>query len=106
MKKQVVITEQAEAFADSLDAASFKRFIAAKTILSETGFLHAPLAEKIEGVNGLFAIRIMTDANARFFYCYDDGTCIYILSGYLKKSSKIPKAEMKHALTIKKGLGL
>ena len=106
MKKQVVITEQAEAFITSLDAASFKRFVAAKTVLEETGFLHYPLAEKIEGAKNLFAIRIMTDANARFFYCYDDGAFVYILHGYMKKSAKIPKAELKHAMEIKKGLGL
>ncbi len=62
------------------------------------------MAEKIS--ENLFAMRIMTAANERFFYCYDDGITVYVLSGYTKKTAKIPKTELNRALAIKKGLGL
>ena len=66
----------------------------------------APLGEKIEAEENLFAIRVMTGGNYRFFYCYDTGTIIYVLNGYQKKSRLIPKRELKRAKQIRKELGL
>ena len=104
--KTVIFTEEAERFADTLDRQSQKKLARIRSLLEEQGFLRAPMAEKIEGVDNLFAIRILTDSNARFFYCYDDGTVVYVLSGYLKKTERIPKTELTRALAIKKGIGL
>lgn len=102
--KRVVFTEEAEMFAESLDEISRKKLAREVALLEAQGFLRAPMAEKVS--ENLFAMRIMTAGNERFFYCYDDGTTIYVLSGYTKKTMKIPKTELNHALAVKKGLGL
>lgn len=69
---------------------SRKKLAREVALLEAQGFLRAPMAEKVS-VN-LFAMRIMTAGNERFFYCYDDGNTIYVLSGYTKKPMKIPEA--------------
>lgn len=102
--KRIIFTEEAEAFADSMDFLSQKKLARMVTILESQGFLRAPMAEKVS--DNLFAIRIMTAANNRFFYCYDDGITIYVISGYTKKSAHIPTKELNRAIAIKKGLGL
>lgn len=103
--KQVAFTDEALEFARTLDGLSRKKLAKAVRLLQAQGFLRSPLGEKVDGADGLFAIRITTDENARLFYCYDDGTTIYMLSGYTKKTDKIPRRELDHAIEIKKGLG-
>ena len=44
--------------------------------------------------------------NARFFYAYDDGTAVWILNGYEKKTERIPKRELKRAKQLKRKYGL
>ena len=44
--------------------------------------------------------------NARFFYAYDDGTAVWILNGYEKKTASIPKRELKRARRLKRKYGL
>lgn len=105
-KKRVIQTHEAAVFAETMSVLSQKKYTAARELLQEQGFLYAPQAEKVAGHQNLFVIRIMTDGNERFFYCYDTGTTIFILSGYEKKTAKIPARELEKALQIKKGLGL
>ena len=40
------------------------------------------------------------------FYCYDDGTAVWILNGYEKKSAKIPLQEIRQARNLKRKYGL
>ena len=54
----------------------------------------------------LYAIRIRKGGNARFFYCYDDGTAVWILNGYEKKSERIPLRELQQAKRLKRKYGL
>lgn len=62
------------------------------------------MAEKVE--RGLFALRICKGGNARFFYCYDDGTDVWILNGYEKKTQTIPRRELEQARRLKRKYGL
>ena len=75
-------------------------------MLAEEGFSSAPHTEKLAGYANLYAIRITHGQNVRFFYCYDTGDAIYILSGYEKKSEDIPVHEIKQALRLMKELKL
>ena len=106
MKKEVLLTSDAQAYLLSLELRVQQRFTRCVEILSEEGFLFAPYAEKIDGHKNLFSIRITQGQNVRFFYCYDTGTHVYVLNGYEKKRQKIPHTELSKAITIKKGLGL
>jgi len=106
MKKHVVQTPQALEFAQKMSDLSQKKYAAIRKVLEENGYVNAPLAEKVEGHKNLFAIRIMTDGNERFFYCYALEDIIFILCGYEKRSRSIPAHELARALTIRKELGL
>lgn len=104
--KTILETPQARAFVDTMDALSRKKYAALLALLAEHGFLSAPAAEKVTGEENLFALRILTRSNYRYFYCYDDGVTIFILSGYSKRSEQIPRREIDRANNIKKELGL
>lgn len=106
MKQYIIFTEEALVFAKSLDDLTYAKLGIVLEDLSNFGRLVYPDAEKVHGYDGLFAIRIRTKVNARFFYCYAVGNEVYILSGYSKKTNSIPVQELKKALNIKRGLGL
>lgn len=106
MKKDVLLTSDAQDFLLSLELGVQQRFTRCVDTLAEEGFLIAPYAEKIEGQRNLFSIRITQGQNVRFFYCYDTGVHIYVLNGYEKKRQKIPHSELDKAIAIKKRLGL
>lgn len=104
--KTVIQTQYALDFAATMDEDSVVRYNAILDVLEERGRLESPLGEKVEGEVSLFAIRVMTKGNYRFFYCYDTGSAIFVLNGYQKKTPRIPKREIKHARQIMKELGL
>ena len=106
MKKKTLLTRQAQEFAESLGNRTQIELRRVRDKLESDGRLVAPFGEKVEGQKELFAIRLTKGQNVRFFYCYDDGTYIWILSGYEKKRQCIPKNEIAKALAIKKELGI
>ena len=105
-RKIVIQTDQAMKYRNTMDALSQRKYVALLQILEERGCLHAPFAEKVAGEDNLFALRIMTAGNHRYFYCYDDGEIIFVLSGYSKRTNSIPVRELRRAKDIRKELGL
>lgn len=89
-----------------MDALSQRKYVALLQLLEERGFLRAPFAEKVECEENLFALRIMTAGNYRYFYCYDAGSIIFVLHGYSKRTNRIPRRKLARALAIRKELGL
>jgi len=83
-----------------------EEFLRLAYLLQETGRLEFPFAEKVTGEENLFAIRIRKGGNFREFYAYDDGACVWLLNGYEKKTSSIPKRELKVARKLKRKYGL
>lgn len=104
--KTIIQTDAAIEFAATMDGESILRYHAILDVLEERGRLESPLGEKVEGQRGLFVIRVMTAGNYRFFYCYDDGSAIFVLCGYQKKTPTIPPREIRNALKMKRSLGL
>ena len=104
--KEVLYTEEAEAFVEGLPRLPKAKLLATVDILERQGYLNKPLAEKVEGQENLFSITIHTSDNPRVFYAYDDGAVIWLLHGYYKKKNKIPLAELNKALAIKRRMGL
>jgi len=102
--KDVIETDECLAFRAELNAEELREYQHARTQLAQDGRLAYPLAEKVE--SDLFAIRIRKGGNARFFYCYDDGTAIWVLNGYEKKTEKIPLREIRQAKRLKRKYGL
>ena len=105
-KKSVIQTDQAREFSETMDERFRRKYAALLQLLEEQGFLRAPHAEKVAGQENLFALRVMTQGNYRYFYCYDTGTIVFVLSGYSKKSNEIPRREVARAVQIRKELGL
>ena len=48
---------------------------------------------------------IIETAECLEFYAYDDGTAIWILNGYEKKTERIPRRELRRARQLKRKYG-
>ena len=104
--KDIIETAECMAFYALLNPEEAANYINARKTLRETGRLEYPYGEKIGGEDNLFAIRIRKGGNARFFYAYDDGTAVWILNGYEKKTESIPRRELRRARQLKRKYGL
>lgn len=104
--KEIVETDECLEFRAELNADEFAEYRQIRRTLHDDGRLEYPFGEKVGGEDNLFAIRIRKGGNARFFYAYDDGTHIWILNGYEKKTEDIPRRELKRARQLKRKYGL
>ena len=102
MQKKVIQLPEVIAFARRMSVASQRQYYAALDVLESEGRLKMPWGEKVDGQDNMFAIRVLTRGNERFFYCYEDADAIYVLHGYAKKTPKIPARELKKALAMRK----
>lgn len=103
-EKRIYETDAVKAFAAGMSAASKRKYDNALSVLRQVGYLRYPEAEKFDDYDNLFAIRIITRGNERFFYCYDDGDMVAVLHAFAKKTDKTPLSEIRHALRIRKEL--
>lgn len=56
----------------------------------------------IEGTDGLYEIRIESDANIyRIFCCFDRGNLVVLFNGFQKKTQKTPRQEIELAEKLK-----
>ncbi len=103
MKKRINFTPQVLRYLASISKEANKRIANALKKLSAQGYLRAPDAEKVEGQDGLFEVRVK-DSNGQYrvFYFYYEEDAIWMLSGFTKKTQKTPPAEIRKALAIKK----
>ena len=55
--------------------------------------------KSIEGVKGLFEIRVEFESNIyRIFCCYDKGKLVVLFNGFQKKTQKTPTNELSKAI--------
>lgn len=106
MKKRIKLSSQAERFIYSLPTTAIEKLTVSLERLSQEGRLPAPYAEKVEGRDNLFEIRVKDGEQVRVFYAYAKGDDVWLLSGFIKKTQKTPPAEIRKALRIRKELGL
>lgn len=102
--KRIYETDAVKAFAAQMSSASLRKYLHAKGAIAERGWIGYPEGEKFNEYDNLFAIRILTGGNERFFYCYDTGDLVVILHAFEKKTRKTPHSEIKRALAIKREL--
>jgi len=100
--KEIIETDECHAFRALLTEEESAEYRRIRFMLHMDGRLENPWGEKVEGEENLFAIRIRKGGNARFFYAYDDGTAVWILNGYEKKTDKIPRRELRRARQLKR----
>jgi phage-related protein len=104
MKKQIEFTQSAWKFYTEQAEAVRTAFDLNIMELSETGVLNVPNAKKL--APNLYEIRVKVAPNQyRLLYCYADGDKVLILSGFVKKTRKTPKAEIDKAKQIRKAAG-
>jgi phage-related protein len=61
----------------------------------------AKFFKHIEGVNGLYEIRVNCNGNCyRYFCCNDEGNIVVLFNGFNKKTQKTPLKEIKRAKKI------
>lgn len=107
IKKHVLLTQQANEFVYSQPLPVIGELLALFSELEKHGRLERPRAEKVEGRDNLFEIRVKVAPNQyRAFYCYATEDKIFILSGFIKKTQKTPVQEIRKALKIRKELGI
>jgi phage-related protein len=59
----------------------------------------------LEGTSGLYEIRVKsTDVNYRIFCFFDQGSIVVLLHGFIKKSLRIPKNEIRRAEKLMKNI--
>lgn len=57
--------------------------------------------KSIDGVKGLFEIRVEYESNIyRIFCCFDKGNLVVLFNGFKKKTQKIPSKELNKAAEI------
>jgi len=103
-RKNIFETDEVRAFVAGMSPLSRRKYFVARQVLQDVGYLRKPEGEKVAGEDNLFAITIHSPDNERVFYCYDDGTTIFMLHAYVKKTAKIPPREKALALKIRKQL--
>lgn len=106
MKKRIRFSAQAKDFIWALKSTAFDKLQTSLRRLCDEGRLPAPYAEKVEGRDNLFEIRVKDGEQIRVFYAYAKGDDVWLLSGFVKKTQKTPPAEIRKALKIRKELGL
>jgi len=71
--------------------------------MEENPFTLRSLSKKIVNVDNLFELRIRgKNTFIRLLYCYRKDRIIIVLHGFVKKSQKIPKNELRIAIERKK----
>ena len=66
--------------------------------IEEVDRLPVYLFQNIEGVNGLFEIRIEFGGNIfRIFCCFDKGNLVVLFNAFQKKTQKTPRREIEKA---------
>ena len=59
--------------------------------------------KKIENTNGIYEVRIITSQKSIRILCFqDDGNLVVLTNGFIKKTQKTPKKEIKIAEKLKK----
>ena len=58
--------------------------------------------KKLEGTDGLYEIRVISDGDIfRIFCCFDKEKLVILMKGFQKKTQGTPQMEIERALTIK-----
>ena len=93
---EVRVTKDVELFIASLEKQSIAKVLRTIDLLEHFGHrLSMPHSKKI--IESLFELRIRGNQEVRIFYTFKRGSAI-LLHGFIKKSQKTPKKEIKTAM--------
>jgi len=100
----IMLDGKIENFINSLDKITFGKVFNIIDLLEDFGYqLRMPYCKKIS--KNIFELRIRGKIEVRLFYIFNKGNAI-IVHGFVKKTEKIPKHELKTTLNKIKKLDL
>ena len=93
---KIILDDLVEGFINSLEKPAIAKVLRVIDLLENFGHeLGMPHSKKITAA--IYELRIRGRQEIRFFYCFK-GKNIILLHGFVKKSDKIPKKEIKVAI--------
>jgi len=99
--KILFYSEEIERFINELGKQTIAKVLGTLDLLEKFGSdLKMPHSKKITG--GLFELRIRGVQGVRFLYSFQKEKIIIVLSGFVKKTNKIPQKELSKAKNRKK----
>lgn len=103
MKREFVLfRDYFDDFFTSLDDDSQQKVLWMLKSLESLPKIPMKFFKHIEGVKGLFELRISWDGKAYRIFCFfDKGNKIILYNGFMKKDQKTPKKEISKAIKIK-----
>jgi len=87
-----------QTFFAGLDAKTKKKVLQVLTWIQSLDFIPVSIMKSIEGVAGLYEIRVEYNSNIyRIFCCFDEGHLVILFNGFQKKTQKTPRGEIERA---------
>ena len=85
-------------FFSGLEEKTKKKVLQVLTWIQSLDIVPVSLMKSIEGVKGLYEIRVEYNGNIyRIFCCFDKGELLVLFSGFQKKTQKTPSVEIERA---------
>jgi phage-related protein len=92
-----------EDFFDSLDSRQIQKVAWTLRLIKELEIIPKQYIKKLEGTNDIWEIRVLAfGINIRLLCFQEKGNLIILTHGFIKKQSKVPKAEINKAEKYKK----
>lgn len=85
-------------FFRTLDDKTRRKVLQVLSWIQSLDMLPVSIMKSIEGVKGLYEIRIEYSSNIyRIFCCFDKGNLVVLFNGFQKKTQKTPPGEIERA---------
>lgn len=97
-RKVIFYKQHFQNFFNELDEKTKKKVLQVLTWIQSLDIVPISLMKSIEGVKGLYEIRIEYNSNIyRIFCCFDKGELVILFNGFHKKTQKTPLSEIERA---------
>lgn len=97
-RKVIIYKQHFQDFFNELDNKTRKKVLQVLAWIQSLDIIPISLMKNIEGVKGLYEIRIEYSSNIyRIFCCFDKGNLIILFNGFQKKTQKTPSSEIERA---------
>lgn len=92
-----------QTFFSTLDSKTRKKVLQVLSWIQSLDMVPVSIMKSIEGVAGLYEIRIEYNSNIyRIFCCFDEGHLVILFNGFQKKTQKTPLGEIERAKRLMK----
>ena len=97
-RKVIFYKQYFQTFFNELNEKTKKKVLQVLVWIQSLDIVPISLMKSIEGVKGLYEIRIEYNSNIyRIFCCFDKGELVILFNGFQKKTQKTPSGEIERA---------